>query len=39
MRRPGALVQWLKEETRNQKVVSLNPITRYWTDIFHVSLL
>ena len=30
----GALVEWLKEETRNQKVVCSNPGTRYWMDIF-----
>ena len=28
-----ALVSWLKEETHNLKVVSLNPSTRYWMDI------
>ena len=30
----GALVKWLREETRNQKVVSLNPGAGYWMDIF-----
>ena len=32
----GALVWWLREETRNQKVVISNPGTRYWMDIFHI---
>ena len=31
---PGALVQWLWEETHVQKVVGLNPIIIYWMDIF-----
>ena len=30
----GALVEWLKEETQKQKVVSSNPGTGYWMDIF-----
>ena len=30
----GALVQWLWEETRVPKVVSSNPCTVYWLDIF-----
>ena len=29
----------VKEETRNQIVVSLNPGTVYWMDIFHIDLL
>ena len=29
----------LREETRNQKVVSSNPSTEYWMDIFHIYLL
>ena len=33
----GALVYWLYEETRNQKVVSLSPGTRHRTDIFHIT--
>ena len=32
--REGALVWWLWEETRVQKVVSSNPGTLYWIDIF-----
>ena len=32
----GALVQWLKEETHNPKVVSSNLCIRYQTDIFHI---
>ena len=35
----GALVQWLKEETHNQKVMSSNPGVGYWMDIFHIILL
>ena len=35
--RTGALVQWLKEETHFQKVMSSNPSTRYWMDIFHIN--
>ena len=27
-------MEWLKEETHNQKVVSSNPGVRYWIDIF-----
>ena len=30
---------WLKEETHNQKVMSLNHCARYWMDIFHINLL
>ena len=30
----GALVFWLWEETHVPKVVSLNPGTLYWMDIF-----
>ena len=37
--RAGALVQWLREETRNQRVVSSNPGTGYWMDVFHIYLL
>ena len=29
----------VKEETRNQIVVSLNPGAVYWMDIFHIDLL
>ena len=32
--RAGAPVKWLKEETHNLKVMSLNPGTGYWMDIF-----
>ena len=32
--RAGALVKWLWEETRVPKVVSSNPVTVNWTDIF-----
>ena len=32
--RAGALVLWLWEETHVPKVVSLNPSTVYWMDIF-----
>ena len=32
----GALVEWLREENRNQKVVSLNPSAEYWIDISHI---
>ena len=35
---PGALVKWLREETRNQKVVSSNPGAGYWMDIFHIHI-
>ena len=35
MRRAGGL----REEIRNQKVVSSNPGTGYWMDIFHIYLL
>ena len=35
----GALVQWLKDQTRNQKVMSSNPGTIYWMDILHIDLL
>ena len=30
---PWALVQWLKEESHNQKVVSSNPGTGHWMGI------
>ena len=30
----GALVQWLREEAPNQKVVSSNPSNGYWMYIF-----
>ena len=29
-----ALVSWFREDTRNQKVVSSNPVAVYWMDIF-----
>ena len=32
--RAGALVQWLWEKTHVPKVMSSNPITVYWMDIF-----
>ena len=32
--RAGALVQWLWEKTHVPKVVSSNPSTAYWMDIF-----
>ena len=32
--RKGALVQWLWDETRVLKVVTLNPRTVYWKDVF-----
>ena len=35
-RSPGPVV---KEETHNQKVVSLNPGARYWMTLFHIDLL
>ena len=35
----GALVKWLWEETHVLKVMSSNPVTIYWTDIFHIYLL
>ena len=36
----GALVQWLWEETHVPKVMSSNPGTIYWMDIFsHTYLL
>ena len=28
----GSLVEWLREETCNQYVVSLNPGARYWME-------
>ena len=34
-----SMVWWLKDETRVQKVLSLNPGTGYWMDIFHINLL
>ena len=38
LKRVGALVEWLREETRNQKVVSLYP-GEHWMDVFHIHLL
>ena len=32
----GALLQWLREETRNEEVVSSNPGSVDWMDIFHI---
>ena len=32
-------MQWSREETHKQKVVSLNPGAGYWMDIFHINLL
>ena len=37
--RAGALAQWLREATRNQKVVCLNPGTGSGWTFFHVYLL
>ena len=37
--RAGALVKWLWEGTHVPKVVSSNPGTVYWMDIFHIYLL
>ena len=34
LKNPGALVQWLWEETRVTKVVGSNPSAVYWIDIF-----
>ena len=33
------MVEWLREEAPNQKVVILNPGAKYWLDIFHINLL
>ena len=35
---PRALVQWLWEETRVPQVVSSNPISVYWMEIFKISI-
>ena len=35
----GALVKWLWEETHVPKIVSSNPSTVYWMDIFQIYLL
>ena len=37
--RVGALVQWLREETRNQRVVTLNPSIYTRCTFFHMGLL
>ena len=40
LKRVGALVEWLWEETRVPKDVSSNPCTVYWMGIFsHTYLL
>ena len=30
--------KWLRKEAQNQRDLSLSPVSRYWKDIFHISL-